>query len=118
MSRIGLYVTASGGDACTVRPNLDLDAVPVELDRCVIEWRAAGFEIGDPTWRDQGEDWPPSLKTVRAQVVRPDSVGIAVRRGLKEGEVVLFDGAWCDVVFWSGNLSDEPYQAAPDTRRA
>jgi hypothetical protein len=96
-----------------VPPTIDLDAAAAELDRLATEWRAAGYEVGRPSWRDQGEGWPPKLKTDRAAAVQPDSIGIAVRRGLQEGEVILFDGAWCDVIFWSGHPSDEPFVDAP-----
>jgi hypothetical protein len=92
---------------------VDLDIAATELMRRVTEWRSAGFVVADPTWRDQGDGWPPQLKTDRSPVVRPDSIGVAVRHGIQEGEVVLFDGGWCDVTYWSGNPEAEPYQAAP-----
>ncbi len=49
----------------------------------------------------------------RDDVVRPDSIGVAVHRVDQEGSVVLFDGGWCDLQYWSGRLSDEPIEKAP-----
>lgn len=109
----GLRSLAARLEACGMQDAINLDAAVVELSSRVVRWRAAGFEVGDPTWRDQGEGWPSPFKTVRAEVLEPDSVGIAVRRGPKEGEVVLFAGGWCDVGFWSGLAADEPIAEAP-----
>jgi hypothetical protein len=102
-----------GGQAGSVHPAIDLDAAAILLDRRVTAWRSLGFNVGQVTWRDQGDGWPPVLKTVRAEAVRADSIGIAVRRNSQEGEVVLFDGAWCDLSFWSGDTADSPVQEAP-----
>jgi hypothetical protein len=103
----------AGGQAGTVNPTIDLDAAAIVLDRRVTAWRSSGFNVGQVTWRDQGDGWPSALKTVRAEVVRADSIGIAVQRDSQEGELVLFDGAWCDVSFWSGDAADSPVEEAP-----
>jgi hypothetical protein len=42
-----------------------------------------------------------------------DSIGTVVRRGRQEGTIVLFDGGWCDLSFWSGNPGDDPVVEAP-----
>jgi hypothetical protein len=95
------------------RPAIDLDAASIELTDRIEAWRAAGFRVGPVTWREQGEGWPPSLKTVRGQVTQADSIGTVVRRGRQEGTIVLFDGGWCDLSFWSGNPGDDPVVEAP-----
>lgn len=99
--------------ACRMQNAIDLDAAVAELGNRIARWRAAGFEVGDPTWRDEGEGCASPYKTVRAEVLRPDSIGVAVRRHPKEGEVVLFVGGWCDVDYWSGSSPDEPIAEAP-----
>ena len=97
---------------------IDLDAAATRLSVKVSEWRGAGLDVTEPTWRDQGEGWPPKLKTLRAEVVRPDSLGVTARYGLKEGAVVLFEGGWCDVEFWSGDPTESPHLAAPGVDEA
>ena len=92
---------------------VDLDDAVLEIERRVATWRRAGLVVGPVTWRDQGEGWPPSFKTDRTQVKDADSIGIALRKGEQEGEVVLFKGGWCDFVYWTGEASDEPVQDAP-----
>src|ERR1035441_2328562 len=43
-----------------------------EIERRAERWCAEGFAVGPMTWRDQGEGWPPSLKTERGAVADPD----------------------------------------------
>lgn len=92
---------------------IDLDVAVLEVERRLDRWRSAGFSVGPVTWRDQGGGWPPQLKTDRAEVREADSVGIAIRKGDQEGEVVLFKGGWCDFVYWTGNVQDDPVEDAP-----
>jgi hypothetical protein len=90
-----------------------LDLAVGEIVRRVEGWRTRGFDVGSVTWREQGEGWPPSLKTERDNVVQPDSIGVAVRRGEQEASVVLFDGGWCDSLYWAGGSTDEPIYGHP-----
>lgn len=92
---------------------VDLDLAASEIERRAASWRRSGISVGDVTWREQGEEWPPTLKCDRSQVVDADSIGVQLRKGQQEGEVVLFKGGWCDFAYWSGELDDEPTQDAP-----
>ncbi len=91
----------------------DLDTAACEIERRAAHWRSAGFVVGAVSWRDQGGAWPPSFKTDHAEVKDADSIGIVLRRGAQEGEVVLFKGGWCDFVYWSRDPEDEAIQDAP-----
>jgi hypothetical protein len=93
--------------------SIDLDLAVGEIEHRVGSWRTRGFDVAPVTWREQGEGWPPSLKTERGNVVRPDSIGVAVRRGEQEGSVVLFDGGWCDLLYWVGGTDAEPVYGHP-----
>lgn len=93
----------------------------VNLDEAVLEirsrsesWKAAGLDVGDVTWRDQAEPWPPSLKTDRRLVEDADSVGVRLTKGIAEGQVVLFRGGWADFEFWGGLAIDEAVLDAPE----
>lgn len=101
------------GQSGVVDDVVDLDSAVNEIVRRLDRWRDAGLVVGPITWRDQGEGWPPSIKTERAEVSDADSVGITLRKGEQEGEVVLFKGGWCDFVFWTGEASNDPVQDAP-----
>lgn len=46
-------------------------------------------------------------------MVTPDSIGIEVRKGTQEGRLVLFDGGWADLEWWSGEETGEPLLEAP-----
>ena len=96
-----------------MRTTIDLDVAVREIECRAEGWRIEGFEVGPVTWRDQGEGWPPNLKTERDTVVIPDSIGVEVRLGAQGGSVVLFKGGWCDLEYWSGSPSDEPVIEAP-----
>lgn len=78
---------------------VDLDLAAEEVHRRVPEWAAAGITVQPLTWRDQGEPWPPPLKTDRADVIDPDSIGVFLRKGSQEAELVLFKGGWCDLAY-------------------
>jgi len=92
---------------------VDLDLAAVEVERRRSNWRRDGIAVGPITWREQGEGWPPTLKTDRAEIRDADSIGIALSKDRQEGEVVLFKGGWCDFSYWSGRSTDEPEQGAP-----
>jgi hypothetical protein len=106
------------GHVCTGRlvgvdDVVDLDAAVAEVHARRPRWEASGLTVTPVTWRDQGEGWPPPIKTERAEVLDPDSIGVAIRKGGQEGEVVLFKGGWCDFEDWSGNADDDPVLDAP-----
>jgi hypothetical protein len=92
---------------------IDLDLAAMEIARRIEAWRAAGLTVGAVTWRDRGEPWPYRFKVDQTEVKDADSIGVAVRKGLQEGAVVLFDGGWADFEYWSGLASDEPLLDAP-----
>ena len=77
------------------RPGLDLDAAAAEIEKRRPTWAAAGFTVGDLTWRDRASGWPYPL-VARADAKSPDAVGVSCIRGQVEFKVVLFDG-WADV---------------------
>lgn len=101
------------GDAGPMDDVVDLDLAAAEVQRRAEGWRQAGISVGDITWRDQAEGWPWSLKTDRTEVRDPDSIGVMLRKGRQEGEVVLFKGGWCDFGYWTGDAGDDPLQDAP-----
>ena len=92
---------------------IDLDEAVGEVEHRRTSWQEAGLAVGLVTWRDQGEGWPPQIKTDREQVTDPDSIGVSLRKGVQEGEVVLFRGGWCDFLYWTGQDADDPIQDAP-----
>ncbi len=92
---------------------VDLDLAVSEIKRRAASWRLSGISVGDVTWREQGEGWPPTLKSDRSQVVDADSIGVQLRKDQQVGEVVLFKGGWCDVAYWSGEQDSEPMQDTP-----
>lgn len=96
-----------------VKDVVDLDLAVIEIERRTGAWRSAGITVGDLTWRDVDSGWPATLKTDRRQVVTADSIGIRLEKGEQEGEVVLFKGGWCDLIYWSGAATDQPIQDAP-----
>jgi hypothetical protein len=53
------------------------------------------------------------LKTNRADVKAPDSIGVQLRKGAQEGTLVLFDGGWADLLYWGGSASDDVIDEAP-----
>lgn len=92
---------------------VDLDVAVSQVIERMSRWAAAGIVVGPVTWRDQGAGWPFPFKTNRAEVIDADSIGVFLRKGKQEGEVVLFRGGWCDYVYWSGEVEDDPEQDAP-----
>jgi hypothetical protein len=59
-----------------VECRIDLDAAAREIARRVDRWRESGVTIGDVTWREQADGWPPKLEVNRGDVRDPDSIGI------------------------------------------
>lgn len=92
---------------------VDLDVAIEQVVARMSKWAEAGIAVDPVTWRDQGEGWPPPLKTHRSQVIDADSIGVFLRKGAQEGEVILFRGGWCDYVYWTGEVNDDPIQDAP-----
>ena len=98
------------------RPKIDLDLAAAEIESRRARWTAAGFEVGELTWRDVAAGWPYPL-VGRADATSPDSVGVRAVRGEVEFSVVLFDGGWADVE--GGHLDAGGYEAeAPDVADA
>jgi hypothetical protein len=76
---------------------LDLDAVGAALEERRQGWETAGFTVGMLTWRDEAAPWPQELIHDRSKVSDPDSVGVVLRRGADEAEIVVFRGGWADL---------------------
>ena len=96
-----------------VDDRVDLDRAVLEISRRLATWRTRGVMPSEITWRDQGEGWPPSLKTERSAVVDADSIGIEVRKGEQSGQLVLYRGGWADLEYWNGNPADDAIVEAP-----
>ncbi len=79
---------------------VDLDEAAVVLARRTAGWTSAGLLVARATWRDAEAPWPQPLKTDRARVRDPDSLGLVIS-GPADAElsVVLFRGGWADVDF-------------------
>lgn len=92
---------------------VDLDGAVGELERRAAVWRQSGITVGSVTWRETGEGWPQPFKTNRSQIKSADSIGISLRKDEQEGQVVLFDGGWCDFTYWSGR-AENPIQDHPE----
>ncbi|MFE3170404.1 hypothetical protein ACFXPA_13930 [Amycolatopsis sp. NPDC059090] len=91
---------------------IDLDAAAQQIAQRRGEWHDLGITAGETTWREQGEGWPPALKTDRATIIDADSIGVELAKGAQEGSVVLFTGGWADFCYWAGN-ADDPILEAP-----
>lgn len=87
--------------------NIDLDLAAAQITACVAVWEARGLQVGPLTWRDQARRWPLQVVAVRAQAAEPDSVGIRVRCGDAQGELVLYAGGWADVLSWGGEVTSD-----------
>jgi hypothetical protein len=84
---------------------IDLDAVAEELGQRRADWVGAGFKVGDFTWRDAAAKWPQPLVTDRALVADPESLGLTLRDGRQEAELVLWTGGWAGLVALIGGKS-------------
>ena len=100
-------------DDLEVESLVDLDLAIEQVVARMSKWAEARIAVQPVTWRDQGNGWPPSFKTDRSQVLDAHSIGVSLRKGAQEGEVVLFRGGWCDYVYWTGEVDDDPIQDAP-----
>jgi hypothetical protein len=78
------------------RSNLDLDVAHRAIEVRTAFWAAAGLVVHPVTWMDNDAEWPQSLLPERSVVRRPMSIGVIVRNGDEEGEVVLYAGGWAD----------------------
>lgn len=91
---------------------LDLDAAAASVQRRASQWAARSLTVGPLTWAD-GQTTVNEL-TTRREAVRGDySVGIRIRRGDEEGELVVYAGGWCDLDYWAGRADSEPLSEAP-----
>lgn len=93
--------------------HIDLDEAATQIEIRRAGWTTRGLTVGQVTWRDQGAGWPPALRTDRTQVLTPDSTGVEVRKGRQEGSLVLFDGGWADLLWWSGESQDDVLDETP-----
>lgn len=82
---------------------IDLDAAADVLEAKRVEWLQRGFDVGPITWA-AGQTFSNPIVTSRAEVDVPYSLGIAVRSGKQEGEMILYSGAWADLEYWSGEV--------------
>lgn len=92
---------------------IDLDDAAQEIAQRREAWLRRGLHVGKTTWRDQGDGWPPVIKTSRDEVKDADSVGVSLAKGDQEGSIVLFRGGWADFSYWSGAPADAPIDEAP-----
>jgi len=92
---------------------IDLDAAAAQIAQRRDAWEEQGISVGDPTWREIAEGWPPVLKTARSEVREADSVGVALSKDMHEGSVVLFQGGWADLLYWSGDPAGALVDEAP-----
>jgi hypothetical protein len=92
---------------------LDLDAAASQIDARRARWSDRGLEMGQLTWRDRSRGWPWQLVS-REEAAQPDSVGFRVTKDPAQGAVVLFDGGWADIEWWTGTADSEPEVSAPD----
>jgi hypothetical protein len=97
----------SVGQTCDVDAKIDLDLAASEIDRRRSVLAERGFHVGPTTWRDQGQGWPPPIIEDRGAVVDPDSIGIQLRKGQQEADLILYRGGWADVEFWTGDPADD-----------
>ena len=79
----------------TSKGKLDLDAAAAQIEARRPAWTAAGFTVGNLTWRDNARGWPYPL-VARSEALAPDSVGVRCDREGVEFDIVLFDGEWRD----------------------
>jgi hypothetical protein len=96
-----------------VESRVDLDQVAGLISRHVISWERGGLAVGALTWRDAAGPWPRPLREHRSEVAEADSVGVMVRKGEQEAQLVIFRGGWADLEYWSGRPCDEALTEAP-----
>ena len=73
--------------------------------------------VGPLTWAD-GQTTVNDITTNPDDVRGDYSVGVRVRYGAQEGELVVYAGGWCDLHYWAGDgggdvLSEAPGADAP-----
>jgi hypothetical protein len=76
---------------------VDLDAVLTELLKRREAWQEAGIVAGPVTWRDASAEWPQPIVSDRALVKDPESLGLILRAGDDDAELVLWRGGWADL---------------------
>jgi len=91
--------------------NIDLDMAAGAIAAREPGWVAAGLSVDTPTWMDNDVAWPAPVVTTRADVLRPRSLGLHVRRGDDmEAEIVLYAGGWVDTAWVNFRSGAEPVQ--------
>ncbi len=77
--------------------SLDLDQVAAALARLRGSWERRGVTAGPLTWRDARTPWPRPLRTDRSMVSEPESVGLTLTAGGREGRLIIWRGGWADI---------------------
>src|SRR4051812_42500516 len=78
--------------------NIDVDVVAKHIEDRLLSWKESGLIAGSITWLDNEAESPRPLVTNRAEVRRPMSVGLIMRRApTAEAEFVVYAGGWADV---------------------
>lgn len=91
---------------------LDLDAVAASLRQRMARWTAKGMTVGPLTWAD-GQTTVNQITTHREDVRGEYSVGVRIRDGAQEGELVVYAGGWCDLDYWAGDAGSDVLAEAP-----
>lgn len=77
---------------------VDLDELARRLTRLRPEWER-NAQVGPFTWRDEQVPWPQPIMADRAAVKVPESLGVHLRSGDDEAEIVIWAGGWADIGF-------------------
>jgi len=95
-----------------MRQVINLDAAARQVENRFPSWRGRGWDVGPMTWAD-GQTSVNDVTTDRGAVRGDYSVGVKASRGDAEAELVVYAGGWCDLLFWSGRVTDAPIDEAP-----
>jgi hypothetical protein len=95
-------VVRPAGHACKARVQedvpvdrvIDLDELARRLTLLRPEWERIA-QVGPFTWRDEQAPWPQRIMNDRAAVKVPESLGVRLRSGDDEAEIVVWAGLLC-----------------------
>ena len=76
---------------------LDLDQIAAALARLRGGWESQGLTAGPLTWRDARTPWPQPFRTDRSLVSEPESVGLTLAAGGRDGRMIIWRGGWADI---------------------